>query len=136
MIILLKLLPVMIGILCIVTACIPERSSIKQPVFTEGEVIGSVSQKRFQKHSEAIFLAPVIRYQTEQGEQTAAARNFVPEWQYHYREGDKLRICYDKSAPGIFGILNGSGYRFRRVLCLTAGISILTAYGILWIQYY
>ncbi len=137
MILFLKLLPILTGILCIIIAVLPERHrNFRNPVFTEGEVIGSVTQKVFQKHSEAFSFAPVVRYQTGQGEQKATARIFVPEWQYHYRTGDKITVCYEKAQPQIFEIHNGSRYEFRKTLCLTAGIGILTAYAVLYIQYH
>ena len=136
MILFLKFLPVLIGILCIITGWIPERHrNIRNPEFTEGEIAGTVTQKIFQKHSEAFSFAPVVRYQTAQGEQKATARNFVPEWQYHYRTGDRITVCYDKNNPQIFEIHNGSHYAFRKTLCMTAGIGILAAYAVLWIQY-
>ena len=137
MILILKLLPVLIGISCIVIAWIPERDrSIRNPVFTQAEVIDCVTQKMFRKQGEIISYAPVVRYQTEQGELTATARIFVPEWQYRYRKGDKITICYEKTNPQIFGIRNSSRFEIRKLLCMTAGISILAAYGVLWIQYH
>ncbi|MBE6877529.1 MAG: DUF3592 domain-containing protein [Ruminococcus sp.] len=136
MILFLKLLPVLIGISCIIIGWIPEcHRTIRNPEFTKGEIVGTVTQKIFQKHSEAFSFAPVVRYHTAQGERESTARNFVPEWQYHYRTGDKIIICYDKSNPQIFEIHNGSRYAFRKTLCMTAGIGILTACAVLWIQY-
>ena len=136
MILLLEFLPVLIGIFCIIIGWIPERhGAIRNPEFTQGEIIGTVTQKVFQKHSEALSFAPVVRYQTAQGGQKATARNFVPEWQYHYRTGDKITVCYDKNNPQIFEIHNGSRYAFRKTICMTAGIGILTAYVILRMQY-
>ena len=137
MIWLLKLLPVLIGIICIIIAWIPEHDkSIKTPVVTQAEVIDCVTQKMFRKQGEIISYAPVVRYQTEQGEFTATARVFVPEWQYRYRTGEKITICYEKTNPYIFGIRNGSRFEVRKLLCMTAGIGILTAYAVLWIQYH
>ncbi len=137
MIWILEFLPVIAGILCIAAAWIPERhKAIREPVITDGEVVGSASQKVFQKHSEAFLFAPVVRYHTPQGEQKSTARNFVPEWQYAYRIGDVISICYEKSRPDLFEIRNGSRYQFRKTLCLTAGIGILAAYAVLRIQYH
>ena len=137
MILFLKLLPVLTGILCIIIGILPERHpNMKNPIFTEGEVIGSMTQKIFQKHSEAFSFAPVVQYHTEQGEQKATARTFTPEWQYHYRTGDKITVCYEKSQPQVFEIHNGSRYEFRKKLCFTAGFGILAAYVILWVQYH
>jgi len=136
MILFLKILPVIIGILCIIIAWIPDQDRrIRNPVFTDAEIIGSVMQKRYQKQNETIVYAPVVRYQTGQGEQTATAGYFVPEWQYRYHKGDKIQICYEKSQPDIFTIRNGSRYEIRKILCLTTGISILTAYAVLYLQY-
>ncbi|MBR0485135.1 MAG: DUF3592 domain-containing protein [Oscillospiraceae bacterium] len=132
----LSLLPVLIGGGCIVIGCLPEHHrNIRNPEFTEGEIVGTVTQKLFQKHSETLSFAPVVQYQTVQGGQKASARNFVPEWQYHYRTGDKITVCYDRNHPELFEIHNGNGYAFRKILCITAGIGILTAYAVLCIQY-
>lgn len=136
MILFFRILPVLIALLCFIIGSVPQRiRSIHSPVFTDAEIVGSVSQKVFQKHSESLSFAPVVRYPAELGEITATSRIFVPEWQYHYRPGDHVRICYEKSNPGIFCILNDSRFRFRKLLCFTVGISILIAYGILSIQY-
>ncbi len=131
-----KILPVCIGVLCIIIAWLPERDrKIKNPVFTDGEVVGSVTQKIYQKHSETLSFAPVVRYQTEQGEITCTISYFVPEWQYRYHKGDKIKICYEKSQPQLCSIQNGSRYEIRKVLCMTVGIGILAAYAVLWVQY-
>ena len=137
MILILKLFPVLIGVIGIIIAWIPERDKrVKTPVLAEGEIIGHVTQKMFRKHSEIISYAPVVRYETEQGEVTATAGVFVPEWQYRYRAGDKITICYEKTNPQIFGIRKGSRFEIRKLVCMTVGIGILTAYAVLWIQYH
>lgn len=134
MILFFKIFPVVIGILCIIIAWIPERKKLKSPVFAEAEIIDSVTQKMFRKHSETLFYAPVIRYQTEQGIVTATDRTFVPEWQYRYQKGDKIKICYEKLNPQIFWIQNDSRSELRKILGMTLGIGILTAYAVLWMQ--
>ena len=136
MILLLKMIPVIIGIVCIIIAWIPEYDrKIRHPVLTEAEIIGCVTQKIYQKQMETLSYAPVVRYRTEQGEVTSTAGYFVPEWQYRYHKGDKIQICYEKSQPQIFSIRNGSRYEIHRIVCLTAGTGILTACAVLWMQY-
>ena len=137
MILFFRILPVLIGMLCIVTALLPERyREIRNPVITEGEVISIVTQRIYRNHSEIHALAPMVRYQTEHGEIKAASRQFVPDWQFVYKTGDKVRICYEKSQPDKFRICHDNAWQFRRTLCLTVGIGILTAYAVLQIQYH
>lgn len=133
MIIFLKLLPVMVSLLCIVLAFLPERSGISRPAHAEGVVISSAVQRVWRHHSEIQALAPVVTFTAGEREISAAAKQFVPEWQYAFHPGDRVRICYDRAHPERFRVCGGN--RFRRAVLLTFGIGTLAAYGILWVQF-
>ena len=136
MFIFIKILPVLVAVILILMAVLPERHrNFKSPVLTDGEIISSVSQRIMQKQHETLAFAPIVRYQTEQGEHTGTARLFVPEWQYHYHIGEKIRICYEKTQPEYFEIHHGSQYEIRKLFCLTGGCGILLADLILWLLY-
>lgn len=132
MILFLKLLPVMVSLLCIMLAFLPERSGIARPAYAEGVVISSVVQRIWRHHSEIQALAPVVTFTGGGREISAAAKRFVPEWQYTFHTGDKVRICYDREYPERFRVCGGNS--FRRAVLLTLGIGTLAAYGILWVR--
>ncbi|MDE6004206.1 MAG: hypothetical protein K2G88_02335 [Oscillospiraceae bacterium] len=137
LILILKLLPVLIAGICILLACLPKRyKNIAKPVITEAEIISQVTQKIYHNHSEIETIAPVVRYMTEQGEQVATSRQFFPEWQYYWKQGDKIKICYSKLQPSIFQICQDSKTQCKKLILLTIGIGILLAYAVLWVQYY
>lgn len=129
------LLPVLAAAGCILAAFIPVRKGrISHPVYTVGTVVGKRTQKVYQNRSEAEAYAPVVRYETEQGEITAASRYFLPDWQYHRRLGDRVKLCYDRTQPELFCLCDESSH-WRRTALLTFGIGTLLAYGVLWVQY-
>lgn len=133
----LKLLPVLIAGVCIVFACLPERyRTISQPVITDGEVVSQVTQRIYRHHNEIQTIAPVVRYMTAQGERTATSRQFVPEWQYRWKQGDSIRICYSKLQPDVFQICQDSKTEWRKFILLTIGIGTLIAYTVLGVQYF
>ncbi len=135
MIILLRLLPVLIGLLCIIAAFVPgRRNRVAHPCDTWGIVVGCRTQPVYQHRGEAQAFAPVVRYTTDKGEITAVSRHYVPEWQYGYRTGDRVKIRYDTQQPDVFCIC-GSG-RWRRGMLMTVGIGTILAYGVLWVQYH
>ena len=129
-----ELLPVAVGLLCIAAAFLPGRDPIRHPVYTEGEIVGQASQTVWQQHAKTDALAPVVRFSTPQGEITATARRFVPEWQYRFHRGERVKICYDAKQPDMFRVCGG--VPLRRYLLLTAGIGTLIAYGVLWEQFF
>ncbi len=117
-----------------IAAFLPEKlHAVKEPIYTEGEVVGKVCQ--MQTRQNVPCFAPVVRYQTENGECTSTARILIPEWQYDYQNGDKIKIYYEKTCPSVFGIVNSSTRKYRKIFCLTAGISILIAYGVILVIY-
>jgi hypothetical protein len=129
-------LPVLISVCCIAAGFIPVRKGkVAHPVYTVGTVVGSRSQKVWKNRSETESLAPIVRYQTEAGEITAASRHYLPEWQYGRHIGDSVKLCYDKTQPDVFCLCDESS-PWRRTALLTFGIGTLAAYGILWIQYW
>lgn len=128
-------LPVLIGLGCIGAAFVPVRKGrITHPVYAEGIIVGSRRQTVWKNRTETESLAPVVRYVTETGEITSASRYYLPEWQYHRRVGDKVRICYDRTQPDVFCLCSESS-TWRKTALLTFGIGTLAAYGILWGQY-
>ncbi len=136
---LLRLTPLLLGALCIAAGLLLpllSRKRIRHPVYTQATVVSSVRQQVYQNRSVIEAIAPVVRYETERGEITVTAKHFLPEWQYRYRNGDSVRICYDRSRPEHFAFCDSTGSRTGRVLLLTAGIGMMLAYGILWVQYH
>ena len=131
----LLLIPVLAAVICIIAAFVPVRKGkIAHPVCTTGVVVGSRSQKVWKNRSETMSYAPIVRYETEAGEITAASRYYLPEWQYSRRTGDRVRICYDRTQPDVFCLCDESSY-WRKTALLTFGIGTLAAYAILWVQY-
>ena len=133
MIFFLKLLPFVLSLFCVVLAFLPERGGIARPAYAEGVVISSAVQRIWRHHSEIQALAPVVTFTAGKREISAAARQFVPEWQYAFHTGDRVRICYDRAHPERFRVCGGNS--FRRTVLLTLGIGTLAAYGILWVQF-
>ena len=136
MIWLIRLAPAAIALICIVLAFVPvRRGKVAHPVTVRGTVTGSRIQKIYRSGNELQALAPVVRYETERGEITAASRDYLPEWQYRYHIGDAVEVVYDKMQPDLF-VLNGGGNVWRRTALLTAGIGTLIAGAVLWLQYH
>ncbi|MDE5769706.1 MAG: DUF3592 domain-containing protein [Oscillospiraceae bacterium] len=132
----LELIPVLIGLLCVILAFLPERHpGMKQLVFTDGEVISRVTQKIYRHHSEIEMFAPVVKYDTEHGERIVTSQHFVPEWQYPWKRGDKIRICYSKINPDRFRICQDSKTQWRRMMLCTFGIGTILAEIVLLLQY-
>lgn len=132
----LELIPVLVGLLCVVIAFLPERhAGLREPVFTDGEVISRVTQKIYRNHSEVEMFAPVVRYTSESGELTATSQHFVPEWQYPWKRGDQIRICYSRSHPEQFRICQDSKTQWRRIALCTFGIGTILAEIVLLLQY-
>lgn len=133
----LELIPVLIGLLCMILAFLPDRrlSGLKQPVFTDGEVVSYVTQKIYRHHSEIEMFAPVVKYSVEHQERTAVSQHFVPEWQYPWKRGDKIRICYSKTNPAQFRICQDSKAQWRRMALCTFGIGTIFAEIVLLLQY-
>jgi hypothetical protein len=133
-----ELLPLLFAAGCIAAACMQGKFRyfrIRHPVYTQGEIVGCAVQKAYRCRSEAELVAPIIRYTTEQGEQSLVYRHFVPEWQYRYRNGESVKICYDRVHPEIFHICSDKSSLCRWFL-LALGICTLFAYAVLWVQYY
>lgn len=133
--ILILLMPVLIALGCIAAALIPTGHHVPHPCYTEGIVVAHKSQKIYRNRSEIEALAPVVRYNTPDGEITATSRSYVPEWQYPHRIGDRVKICYHAQQPDVFRIC-GESSPWRKAVLLTVGIGTLLAYGVLWIQYH
>ncbi len=134
-----KLMPLLLAAGCIAAGLLQKvqhRSRLRCPVYTEAVVVSCVRQQMYRQRAVVETLAPVVSYTTPQGEQSAASRRFVPEWQYRYRTGEKVRICYEKTQPGLIEICDDSSSTLRRDVLLALGFGILLAYAVLWIQYY
>ncbi len=139
MIVFIRMLPVVFALCCIAAALwlrFSRRCGVRNPKYTKGTVVSKMTQTSYRHHSTVEQYAPVVRYMTEQGEQTASARYFVPEWQYRYHQGEQVEICYDEKNPGIFQICRSSGREVRSMMLLAVGITTLLAYAVLWVQYY
>lgn len=134
-----RILPVVFAFCCIAGALylrFSRRCGIRNPKYTQATVVSRIKQVSYRHGSAVEQYAPVMRYMTEQGEQTAPARSFVPDWQFRYREGEQVEICYDEKHPGIFQICRSSGREVRSMLLFAVGITTLLAYAVLWVQYY
>ena len=131
----LLLLPVLLAAGCIGAAFVPTRKgSVAHPVYTVGTVVGKRAQKVWRNRSETEAFAPIVRYETEQGEITAVSRYYLPDWQYHRRTGDRVKLCYDRTQPDVFCLCDESSH-WRKTVLLTFGIGTLAAYAVLWVQY-
>lgn len=136
MVLFLEILPVLIGLVCIVLAFVPvRRGRVSHPCYTEGTITGHRSQRVYRHNNEAELFAPVVRFTTPKGEITAASRTYVPEWQFGYRTGDKVKICYNAQQPDLF-IICSENNAWRRGVLLTIGLGTILAYGVLWLQYF
>lgn len=134
-----ELIPIAAAVLCFAAALwlrVSRSRGIRNPVYTEGVVIGAVTQTHCRNRSMVTTMAPKIRYMTEQGERVATSRHFVPEWQYRYLQGEKIKICYQKENPGLFRICRNTSQDWFQIILLAAGAGILLAYAVLWVQYY
>ncbi len=134
-----ELIPVVAALLCFAAALgihLNQKKGIRHPIYTEATIVGEVTQTHYHNRSEVMVIAPKVRYMTEQGEQLAASRHFMPEWQYRYHRGDKIRICYQRENPGLFRICRTNGEEWCRNGFLVAGVGILLAYAVLRMQYH
>ncbi len=134
-----EMIPVAAALLCFAAALgfhCRKNKGIRHPVYTDATVIGEVQQIHYRSRTEVLFLAPQVKYMTEKGEMTATDRHFMPEWQYRYRRGEKIRICYQKENPGLFRICRTAGEEWCRNGFLIAGVGILLAYAVLRMQYH
>ncbi len=139
MIRLVMLLPVVFSLCCIGAALwlrFDRRCGIRNPEYTKGIIVSKVTQVCYRQHHMVELYAPVVRYMTAQGEQTAPARAFSPEWQYRYQQGEQVEICYDRKQPGIFQICRSGGRTVYSTMLFAVGIATLLAYAVLWVQYY
>lgn len=133
------MLPVIFAVCCVLAALWlrrKRRGSIRHPVYTEAVVVSKVTQTGYRHRSMVEQSAPVVQYMTEKGQQTVTCRNYVPEWQYSYRMGDRIQICYEKDRPGIIQICNNRNDVLLSDLLIVIGIGTLVAYAVLWLQYY
>ena len=131
----LYLLPVLVALICIVLAFLPvKREKVSHPGYTDGVIIGHRTQMVTSHRTETKAFAPVVQYTVQGREITAAARNYVPEWKYTYRVGDKVRICYHTKQPDLFQLCPKNS-TWRKGILLTVGIGTLLAYGVLMVQY-
>lgn len=139
MMLFIMLLPILIS-LCLTAVAILLRCSskkgIRQPVYTDAVVISKVTQMGYHNHSTVELSAPVVRYRTQQGERTATYRRYVPEWQYRYKTGDTIRICYEKENSANFRICHDPSNQWKSDLLLCVAGAIFLAYVVLGIQYY
>lgn len=135
LVLILELFPFLVGLSCVILAFVPRHSGLKQPVFTDGEVVSHVTQKIYRNHSETEMFAPVVKYNTEQGEHTAVSQHFVPEWQYAWKRGDQIRICYSRVSPDQFRICQDGKAQWRRIVLCTIGIGTILAEIMLLLQY-
>lgn len=136
MIFFLEAVPIVIALICIGLAYLPEhRKKVKNPVYTDGEIIGKNVQRIQRNKAELEAFAPICRYKAGEREITATSREFRPDWQYSYLNGQRVKICYDKQQPEIFEIC-GNGSEWRKGVLLTVGIGTLVAYIVLILQYH
>ncbi len=132
----LRILPILIALVCIGLAFLPERHrTIKNPIYTEGVIIGKNAQRIQQGRTETEAFAPICRYTVGDKEITATSRDFVPDWQYRYLNGQQVKICCNQHQPDIFQIC-GNHSEWKRGILLTFGIATLLAYGVLLWQYH
>ncbi len=139
MITLIRMLPVLFALGCFIAGIFVRKGSrrgIRHPVYTQAVVVSKVSQTGYRHHAIVEQSAPVVRYRTESGEITSTCRNYVPEWQYTYRIGEQISICYDKENQTLFRICRNQGNIWYSSLLLVTGAGTLLAYAALLLQYY
>ncbi|MEE5992075.1 MAG: DUF3592 domain-containing protein [Oscillospiraceae bacterium] len=136
MMLLLQAFPILIALLCIGLAFLPEHhKSIRNPVYTDGIIVRKNVQRIQKRQTETEAFAPVCRYKVGEREITATSREYFPEWQYHYLNGQQVKICYDEQNPDLFQIC-GNKSEWKKGVLLTVGIGTLVAYFILRLQYH
>lgn len=132
------ILPLAVSAFCILIAVLPQpfrKRKLCQPVYADAVVIRAACQKIYRNRGEIRAEAPVLSFATPDGTRIVTDHHFVPEWQYRYHNGETVRICYDAGNYKNFYICRDRSSDWRRASLLTAGIGILAAYGVLWIQY-
>ncbi|MBQ8928689.1 MAG: hypothetical protein IJ055_10520 [Oscillospiraceae bacterium] len=129
--------PVIVSVLCIVLGLVPElHPQIRHRRYVRARVTGSAVQRVHRRGSgEMRALAPRLRFETDEGPVDAVSRRFLPEWQYSYRTGEEIRICYDARNPSLCEPVRHR-HSLRRPVCLCVGIGTLIAYTALAVQYY
>lgn len=135
---LILLLPVMVSVLCIISAfLLPvfHRRKLKKPISVCAKVVSESVQRVYKNRSEVLSVAPVLEFETPDGLVRAVSHSFVPEWQYRYRRGEKVWICYDGMDTSKFYICHDRNTEWQKTALLTAGGGILFAYGVLWMKY-
>ena len=128
-----SLLPLAAAAVCIVLAFLPLHRAIRRPVKTEAVVVRRAEQRIWRSGSEIVAYAPVIRYRTRTGERTVTLRRFVPEWQYRYRTGEQIKVCYSAEREEDVCILEQGGW--RQGVLLTLGIGTAIAWIVLHVMY-
>ncbi len=139
MMIFIQLLPVLVSLGCAAAAFLLRRRTsrgIRNPVYTEAVVVSKATQMSYRHRSTVEQSAPVLRYETEQGERTAIYRDYVPEWMYNYHKGDRIQICYDHENTANFRICRDQKNVWKSNLLFCAAFGILLAYAVLWLQYH
>ena len=139
MMIVIRLLPVFFAVCCFLAAILlrrEKRGGIRHPVPAQAVVISSVRQMEVHHNAPVERIAPVVRYMTDCGEITAASQKFLPEWQYTYRTGEQIPICYEKEQPSNFRICCTQGDVWISNFLLVIGAGTLLAYAVLYLQYY
>lgn len=129
--------PVVLAVLCILTALLPTpHLRIRRRRYTMARVTGCAVQQVHRRGSGTMrAMAPRLQFRTDAGEVQAVSRQFLPEWQYSYRTGEEIRICYDAGNPALCEPAQHR-HSLRRPVCLSLGIGTLAAYAALLLQYY
>ena len=136
MILLLQIMPILIAVICIGLAYLPtSRKSIRNPAYTDGIIVGKNAQRIQRSRTETEAFAPICRYTAGGREITATSREYLPDWQYNYLNGQQVKICYDEHQPDLFQIC-GNKSEWRKAIFLTAGIGTLLADLVLLLQYH
>ena len=136
---LIRMFPLFIALCSIAAGILVQRGGrggIRNPVQTNAVVVSKITQTGYRHHSAVEMSAPVVRYETEHGEVTAAYRKFLPEWQDTYRIGEEIPICYDRENPTQFRICRNQTNRMGGALLILSGCGTLLAYAVLLLQYY
>ena len=133
---LLRIMPILIALICIGLAYLPKsHKSIRNPVYTDAIIVGKNAQRIQRNRTETEAFAPVCRYIAGGREITATSREYLPDWQYSYLNGQQVKICYDEQQPDLFQIC-GNISEWRKAVLLTIGIGTLLAYFVLLLQYH
>lgn len=131
--------PVIIGAIMILTGLIlrkKPRGRVKNGIYTEAMVIDTAERQAYLKRSPYKAKAPIVEFETEKGWVTAIYPFFIHEDYYKYRQGDRIKICYNSKNTNNFHIEDDGSHSEISACLIGGGAFIIIASLILWLRYF